>query len=378
MTRTCTPALAVLCLACGAAPPPIAQPPAAAVLQPLPRGAFAAQATDAEPLPPARLRAMEGGGGGIDDWPVVEFDATGARTVSVVSAFTEGTVAYLERRTADGALVWTLEDPSSFLVALDRAGGALLVRDGDPAELTRIGADGRTAWTARGREVYALPSGGAIFRDASGSLRRLDRDGRELGTPVLPTLCDADPGSAGCAWALTSDDAVVVASLSLDLARSRVEKRELDGTSRWSIELPRAIGLVAADRSGGAVFWSSEDDHVIAVAADGSVRFDRPRPRAPEGTPAGLPLIATDDGGRVGIVVTHYTSGALLHSVHLLGADGELQWGSWAVGNLAFTSAAFDPAGRLAVAGQHWETDFLGVHYAPTGNTDAFYLQFEP
>jgi hypothetical protein len=40
-------------------------------------------------------------------------------------------------------------------------------------------------------------------------------------------------------------------------------------------------------------------------------------------------------------------------------------------------AVAFDPSGRLAVAGWYSETDFDGGHHVPLGPTDAFYLQFE-
>jgi hypothetical protein len=64
--------------------------------------------------------------------------------------------------------------------------------------------------------------------------------------------------------------------------------------------------------------------------------------------------------------------------VHVVSPSGAVLWEAFATANLLVTSAAFDPQGRLTLAGVVGETDFLGGHYVPRGPSDAFVMQFQP
>jgi hypothetical protein len=322
--------------------------------------------------PPGVLRTVEAGGDwGQDNVVALAFDASGARTLLVDSSdpWTNAWYSHLERRSAGGELRW--ERFGHYFSAAVSASGDVFVEvppePDDPAGASRFAklgaADGEPQWEVAVRgPLLPLSGGGAIAFDSDYALlRRFGADGVEA-APVK-SLC------FGCGLTVTADDGLAILH-SLQNGNSLLVKLGLDLVERWRTEVPGgAIRLVATADGGLAI---AQPQAVAVLDGDGAVRFRRELPIEEWGNLGHL--IAADPAGRIGLITTlgRWTG------VHVLDATGEVAWSSVTDAALFPESIAFDPPGRLAVAGYHHETDFRGQHVVPNGPSDAFYLQFEP
>jgi hypothetical protein len=365
--------VASLCVACGAGSSDRATP----LLQPLAIGELASTST-AGPPPP--LRAVEAGGlAGDDAAEIVAFDPSGARILYVVSAHDGRAWGYIERRSAGGVLEWVVQRELRQLggVQVNRRGEVFVVDWSDEVpRVWKIGADGETRWSIDGfasPQVLPLSDGGVVVMDgAARLLRRFDADGVE--TMARTFFCDR------CVLVATTDDELVIGHgvyvrNELNYSGCALVKIAPDLQERWRTEfVDPSCGVMAPAPDGGVLLEVSEG--LVAIGADGAVRFRRDLPRDDWG---GITGIAVDPGsGRIALSAIRSSAGTpTIQHVHVLDELGEPLWTASTDAALVIYSLAFDPSGRLAVAGQYRETDFLGRHHVPNGFSDAFYLQFE-
>jgi hypothetical protein len=271
--------------------------------------------------------------------------------------------------------------------------------------IVRLDAAGRPVWQHEFREisryegdtfsVTPYADGGAVvvremlqvlpLTETTFTAYRVRADGTVDGETLLGSCVSELPEQPECTVSVAPapDGDLVVGQWNRALDSSTLVERGFDGAERWRVELPEAgrITAIVADPRGGFVVATS-DASLVSIDADGRVRFrgGLPRPAGDAIPVRGKPLLAVDADGRIGIVSSHgpeFLEAPRVRGVHLVDAGGNLVWGSWSDAALSPSSIGFDADGRLGVAGSYRETDFLGVHHVPQGESDAFYMLFE-
>jgi hypothetical protein len=353
------------------------------------------------------IRSAEIGGTVGSDTPIsLAFDSSGASTLLVRHGGAPDRDYTLQRRSAAGEVTWSLawyapvSVPEWAVAGLGTDGEVFLyATDGALTFVRKLDGAGRFAWDTtlavadppRQERIAALrptSDGGALvlmehFADPWSVWRVLRLD------PSGATTSSVELGEAIHVTIEGTGEAVALDTLGL-------RKLAADGTERWRIEHAEGVRGVVAPSADGGVFvllWPGAHGsfRLVSVSAEGAIRWVRPGGELLDALQANDPgspdAIDIHASGRFRISTRYWPADLPVESVLAVAdAQGRLEW-AWTYPypdlfseypiSMTHGALAFDPSGRLWVAGSFREMDFGGQHLVPQGPNDAFLLQLE-
>lgn len=322
------------------------------------------------------VRGVQVGGTPMEDnSPSIAFDATGGRIAQFSSW--DGSVStargYFERRAPDSELLWAKTFAGeAWHSAVNAAGESFLwafVQDLGGPSVVKLSANGDVVWSLRAPadDIFLAPGGnGDLYALISASRPAVSTTLLHITSNGVVSVVAEQPFGPGCPWSglVAWNGSDRIAMLCDDRTVRAFNTRAV--RQLWTFRVADLGGGVVPDFVFSDLKFTPDGDVLVAwegnltaIGSGGPLRWSRKL-----ATGGNLRLAAAPNGNIA----------AAAGAIHLLDPHGNPIWSAPLPGAVEVASLAFDPAGRVAVAGRFF-AEFAGV--MPQGRSDVFVVLLE-